>query len=385
MKKLLAFTLAVLTILVLCSCGGNKEAKSDGTDNVTDDTNAYADIENGTVSEGLFLRAEGKAMVIIDGCPTEMVNKTENTDLFSSFLSGDLITVVHTEVRELYPASTDVYEATLKERGSFDDIPEEIIHSLRTMGWTQLGEDTNVCITDPPLPDETPENGFSWQATDYEVGYNSEDSIELSTALICSTEELSAYIENNSALYIRDEYCEPYNEEFFEEKYLVIVYQYAYSGMVERHVSDVTHKNDSICITIEEYCPALHTDDCSGWAHFVAVSRYVKLESPDDIIVSIDVLAPFSYTDDMYFLGDDRTLITEGFINTDERETITEVEAIELGYAEMTQIDFEYVGVTVSYDNYEDMWRVEFLSSQTEETVVLVYIRSNGVTEAIII
>ncbi|MBR6676613.1 MAG: hypothetical protein IKL24_04705, partial [Clostridia bacterium] len=140
----------------------------------------------------------------------------------------------------------------------------------------------------------------------------------------------------------------------------------------------------SICITIEEYCPALHTDDCSGWAHFVAVSRYVKLESPDDITVSIEVLAPFGYTDDMYFLGDDRTLITEGFINTEERETITEDEAIELGSAEMTQMNYEYVDVTVAYDKYEDMWRVEFLSSETEETVVLVYIRSNGVTEAIV-
>ncbi|MBR6677076.1 MAG: hypothetical protein IKL24_07090 [Clostridia bacterium] len=71
MKKLIALTLSVLALILLCSCRGDKKEKPDGTDKVTDNTSAYADIENGTVSEGLFLRAEGKAMIILNGCPTE--------------------------------------------------------------------------------------------------------------------------------------------------------------------------------------------------------------------------------------------------------------------------------------------------------------------------
>ena len=93
----------------------------------------------------------------------------------------------------------------------------------------------------------------------------------------------------------------------------------------------------------------MHTDDCSGWTHFIEVSRCVVLEDNDDITVNYHITKSFDYSVDISNLGyfKDKTLITEGFLNIEELPSITEDEAIELAKSEMTQIPFEYAEINV--------------------------------------
>ena len=44
--------------------------------------------------------------------------------------------ICNSEIRETYPAGTDIYSCKLIERGTIEDIPKETLKSLEEMEWT---------------------------------------------------------------------------------------------------------------------------------------------------------------------------------------------------------------------------------------------------------
>ena len=56
---------------------------------------------------------------------------------FAEFESGDRIKILVDGIRETYPAQATVYATELMEKGSYDDLDDDVMDSLREMGWVE--------------------------------------------------------------------------------------------------------------------------------------------------------------------------------------------------------------------------------------------------------
>ncbi len=99
---------------------------------------ACADTEPEYVEiEGQFLRsAHGQAMLIYDSGPASL---SADDTLFTEFTDGDTIRIrFDGMIMESYPAQiANITGAELVEDGTFEDLPEDVIASLREMGWLE--------------------------------------------------------------------------------------------------------------------------------------------------------------------------------------------------------------------------------------------------------
>lgn len=94
---------------------------------------------NKTSITGRYLKATGDVHLIIseDGGPITMGNSSKKVDIFDSLETGDKIEITcNSEIRETYPAGTDVYSCKLIEKGSIEDINKDTLKRLEEMGWT---------------------------------------------------------------------------------------------------------------------------------------------------------------------------------------------------------------------------------------------------------
>jgi len=387
MKKLLLFTATVIILMLLCSCKAKIDPIPDQTDRATEkiDIADDSEIPFSDISKGRFLMAKDSPMLICEIGPTVMVNKSENPDIFASLSDGDLIKVTHTEVRESYPASTDVYKIEKLEEGSITDISEEVLLSLSELGWYDAEGDSGTPPEHTPTDPEPEPIELSWSANDLEEGFYSDREIDgTQIELINSIDDLHAYWESLKNEYVIFEPCTTYDESFFEENYLVIIYRYAHSGSVTRTVKDVSYDGGKLQVTIEEYCPPVFTDDCSGWTHFIEVPREFQVPSKDSIDVNYHVIDSFSYDDDMFFLGDNKdALITKGFVNTAENPITDEEDAVDLA---LNEFNYGYDTVAPYYDKYSDVWKVSIYHKNMIEDSLRtdVYLSSSGITLAMI-
>lgn len=87
--------------------------------------------------EGRILIADdGSYLIILDDySPIRMSDQSKKGGLFLGLQTGDRVRVLHDRVRLSYPGQTNVYRLRLLERGTRDDIPEEIFRALEQLGW----------------------------------------------------------------------------------------------------------------------------------------------------------------------------------------------------------------------------------------------------------
>lgn len=86
---------------------------------------------------GRFLKSDITDTVYIitdDGAPVELVNKSEDKELFDGLYNGDRIEISCGPVLETYPGRTDVYKCAFIEQGSIKDIPSDVLDGLRKLG-----------------------------------------------------------------------------------------------------------------------------------------------------------------------------------------------------------------------------------------------------------
>ena len=126
MKKLL--TIIILIICILSMQGCNKSI---------DDL-----LEKSNKITGHYLLCKNDIHMIIiadgspnDGSPIQMDNRSGNEALFDGLQTGDKIKITCGPVRESYPGGTDVYKCILIEKGSFQNIPQNVYDSLKELGW----------------------------------------------------------------------------------------------------------------------------------------------------------------------------------------------------------------------------------------------------------
>lgn len=66
---------------------------------------------------------------------------------------------------------------------------------------------------------------------------------------------------------------ERYNEEFFTEGSLIILYLEEGSGSIRHSVSGVLIKKDCLSVTVTSKIPELCTDDMAYWAILIPISK----------------------------------------------------------------------------------------------------------------
>lgn len=79
----------------------------------------------------------GEYLLIDDSGPITMSDRAEGKDLFEGLQTGDKILIIHDGICESYPAQTGVYNCTLLEKGSLEDIPARILMDLGALGWIE--------------------------------------------------------------------------------------------------------------------------------------------------------------------------------------------------------------------------------------------------------
>ena len=87
--------------------------------------------------EGRVLIADNGSYLIIlnDHSPIKMSDQTRKGEAFFDLQTGDKIRILHNGVLLSYPGQTGVYYVRLLERGSAEDIPSDVLESLRQLGW----------------------------------------------------------------------------------------------------------------------------------------------------------------------------------------------------------------------------------------------------------
>lgn len=83
-------------------------------------------------STGRILRTScGGCVLLLDGSPVELTGK----DNFGDLQTGDKVLVLHSDIRETYPGSTDVHFLLRLKKGSSKDIPASVTEDLDSLGW----------------------------------------------------------------------------------------------------------------------------------------------------------------------------------------------------------------------------------------------------------
>ena len=113
-----------------------------------------------TETEGRLLLAEnGTALLVTeDGTPMTLSVQTEGEDPWAGLQSGDLLLLAHDGVNETYPAQTGAYSWERLEEGALEDIPEETLASLESLGW-DFGRDAHAPAAEPQTV-EDPVTGY---------------------------------------------------------------------------------------------------------------------------------------------------------------------------------------------------------------------------------
>ncbi len=117
--KLLCAVFAALALLtLLCSCA----QKTDGNEHIT--------------VSGVLLKGRSESFIIDGNNPIAVRPVTENAEkVLDELESGDKIKITCAPIRETYPASTDIYEVELLEKGDKGQIDKDVINMLSSLGW----------------------------------------------------------------------------------------------------------------------------------------------------------------------------------------------------------------------------------------------------------
>lgn len=332
---------------------------------------------NYSFSEGIFLKADGSFLIICENTPIVLSNRTKDENLFDGLTSGDKIRIVHDSIAESYPAQTGVYYCKKLSDGTMKDIPEEVIQSLLEMGWFKEGNDLT---TDKKVPSKV---DFILGSEEFGI-CDTADRPDEEVKIIRNTEELRAHWDSVRNNYVLTDPTDKYNEEFFKNNYLLLVYVFGQSGMTEYTVEGIVKDGDTVFVNLQSYTPQLHTDDCYATWLFFELSKDVDILSREFIKVNINGLEAFSYSDFLNSVDRDTPgLRFDNFNNTKPCDATAKEKAIDLAKKEIN-LEFTYDTVDIAFDRFHTMWSVTFSTEGTAGGCITVFLSTDGITKAIL-
>ncbi len=219
-----------------------------------------------SVSTGRALISEnGTCFLIKQNSPIRLSDYSGSENRIPDLENGDKIFVIHSGINESYPASTGVYFCKKTADGKIEDIPEEVISSLKNLGWLSeaFAEDDPVNIA---FKEKYIRTGTPAYPLDEEIDF------PLLTA-VNTVEEFKTYTENNKENYaLGDNFfkeTEEYTEEFFRDHTLFICFIEEGSGSYSHDVREVL-VNDTVNIFIDTIKPEAGT--CDMAYHHIMIS-----------------------------------------------------------------------------------------------------------------
>lgn len=90
-------------------------------------------------------RGNQSYMIILDGSPVVMSDRSKSSRLFDGLATGDEILVVHDGIQETYPGGTGAYLCLRLSSGSITNIPPDVTRELTELGWLGIS-----ALTEPP-------------------------------------------------------------------------------------------------------------------------------------------------------------------------------------------------------------------------------------------
>ena len=243
------------------------------------------------ISEGIYLEGTDKPILMLDGSPFVMSDRSKDGNLFEGLETGDKVLVLHDGLCESYPGQTGAYWINRLGNGSIADIPAAELEALVSMGW--VSQETADRAS-------SRECGFSAQYVRTN-GYH-EDAQYPRVAVIRSVAELEAYYEANKDFYYLEkredpasdstigflDACEKYDDAYFEDQILILVLLEEGSGSIRHDVTAVTVDGDgNMTISINTIVPQAGTADMAEWHIFVEVEGGVDVSGPESVEISL--------------------------------------------------------------------------------------------------
>ena len=243
------------------------------------------------ISQGRYLEAKnGQSMFIRDNSPIQMSNRT-GKDIFDRLEVGDKILVIHDGIAETYPGKTGVYAVFKLGDGSTDDIPQTVVNGLTELGWLgaklpeapiEITKNVETAVayanwTDDPTisTDALNADKMNISSEKHLPIFKMETKQELDEFKMNYGEILSMNQSYNDIPSF-EEVTSKYDEAFFEEKVLLIVYVDANSGTLRFDVSSVYCENETVCVHVKQTNnPEVVTDDMAGWFITVAIKESI--------------------------------------------------------------------------------------------------------------
>lgn len=141
--KRLGILMGILALVLLAACA------------------APAEEPERTETEGRYLvmwNVEGITSLLVTEDGGAVVLTTEINDAFCDCENGDRVRVTHGAVEETDPARTEVYDYKRLEEGTLDDVPEETLERLESLGWSLC--DHSGLPPEEPQTVEDPVSGY---------------------------------------------------------------------------------------------------------------------------------------------------------------------------------------------------------------------------------
>lgn len=243
------------------------------------------------ISEGIYLEGTGAPLLILDGSPFVMGDRSEGENLFDGLETGDKILVLHDGLCESYPGQTGVYWIKRLGAGSLADISSDVLDSLVQMGWISQME---------AAADGAEACGFSAQYIRTN-GYHEGVEYPVVT-VIRSAAELNAYYESNKELYSMGrresaasdstigflDACDKYDDAYFEKQILVLILLEEGSGSIRHEVTDVRTGGGRMVVSIDTIVPEIGTCDMAEWHIFVEPEAGVDVTCGEAVQVYMD-------------------------------------------------------------------------------------------------
>lgn len=255
------------------------------------------------ISEGIYLEGTSSPILMLDGSPFVMGDRSKDGDLFAGLQTGDRILVLHDGLCESYPGQTGAYWIKRLGSGSAADIPASELEALVSMGW--VSQET---------VDQASSRECEFSAQYIRTDGYQEGAQYPRVTVIRSVTELDAYYEANKERYNLEKRedpasdstigflnaCEKYDDAYFKDRILLLILLEEGSGSIRHQVTGVTAFTDGVerlAVRIDTITPEVGTCDMAEWHLFVEIEAGVDVACAEAVQVWLN--------------GEDRTIAPE--------------------------------------------------------------------------
>lgn len=247
-------------------------------------------------STGVYIESKDGVAILIRKKTPIVLSSMHNGDMFNGVDVGEKILVIHDGIAESYPAKTRAYAVFKIKDGVTGPLPPSVINELIELGWLDENPQINENVAGNPLA-ILPKNkivdiGISYANwTDSDEIYTK--SLNIDKMAISSVKhmpiykfdklsELKKFKSDFDDILTMDqgydevpsfnEIIEKYDEDFFIENTVLLVYVDSGSGSERFGVNQVYCDGNSFHIHVEQTNnPEIGTCDMAGWFITVAV------------------------------------------------------------------------------------------------------------------